>query len=144
MDIPEEFLPVMLAQMALFVGLWVVLKRVWFDPALKVIAAREMRSHGAVAEARRLQDEAARMRREHGAATEQAKAEAQKEVQEMLRQAETEQRQLIARANEDAQRTLNAVREDVARDVDEARQRLQADVRVIANEVAKAVIGRAV
>jgi len=144
MDIPAEFFPVLLAQIVLFVGLWLVLKRLWFDPALKVIAAREQRSHGAVAEAKRVQDEAERMRREHAAAIEQAKGEAHREVQDMLRQAETERRQIIARATEEAQRTAGEVRETVAREVAEARQRLQADVRAIATEVAKTVLGRAV
>lgn len=144
MDIPAEFFPVLLAQIALFVGLWVVLKRLWFEPALKVIAAREKRSHGAVLEAKRLQDDTERMRREYTAAIEQARAEAQKEVQEMLRQAEAEQRQIIARANEDARRTAGEVREVVARDVAEARQRLHDDVRAIAGEVARTVLGRAV
>ena len=144
MDIPAEFFPVMLAQIVLFVGLWVALKRLWFEPALKVITAREKRSHGAVAEAKRVQADAERMRREHATAIDQAKVEAQREVQNMLRQAETEQRQIIARATEEAQRTVGEVREIVARDVAEARQRLQGDVRSIAAEVAKIVLGRAV
>lgn len=134
----------MLAQIVLFVGLWVALKRLWFEPALKVITAREKRSHGAVAEAKRVQADAERMRREHATAIDQAKVEAQREVQNMLRQAETEQRQIIARATEEAQRTVGEVREIVARDVAEARQRLQGDVRSIAAEVAKIVLGRAV
>ena len=144
MDIPAEFFPVLLAQMALFVALWLILKRLWFDPALKVIAAREKRSHGAVAEAKRAQADAERMRREHATAIDQAKIEAQQEVQDMLRQAAAEQRQIIARATEEAQRTVGEVREVVARDVAEARRRLQGDVRSIATEVAKIVLGRAV
>jgi F-type H+-transporting ATPase subunit b len=144
MDIPKEFFPVLLVQIALFLGLWVVLKRWWFDPALRVIAAREAHSRGAVAEAKALQAEAERLRREHAAAIDQAKAEAQVEVQELLRQADAEQRRLIGQATESAQRTAMETRERVAREVAEARQRLQADVHAIAREVAKAVLGRAV
>jgi F-type H+-transporting ATPase subunit b len=143
MDIPKEFLPVLLVQIALFLGLWMVLKRLWFDPALKVIGAREARSQGAVAEARVLQADAERLRREHAAAIEQARAEAQRDVQEIVRQAESEQRRTIAEATEEAQRTAAEVRDRVAREVEAARHDLKAQVPAIAREVAKVVLGRA-
>jgi F-type H+-transporting ATPase subunit b len=144
MDIPKEFLPVLLVQIALFLGLWMVLKRWWFDPALRVIAAREARSQGAIAEARVLQAEAERLRREHEAAIDQAKAEAQREVQEIVREAEAEQRRMVGDATEAAQRTVADARERIAGEVSAARERLQADVHAIAREVANAVMGRTV
>ena len=142
MDIPKEFFPVLLVQIALFLGLWMVLKRLWFDPALKVIAAREARSHGAVAAAEALHAEVERLRQQHTAAIDAAKAEAQREVQEILRQAETEQRRVIGEATDAAQRNLAEARERVAQEVAAARQGLQADVHAIAREVATAVLGR--
>jgi F-type H+-transporting ATPase subunit b len=144
MDIPKEFLPVLLAQIALFLGLWMVLKRFWFDPVLRVIAAREQRSHGSIADAKRLQDEAARMRREHDAAMDQARVDAQREVQDLLRQADAAQRELIEQATADAQRTAAEMRERVAAEVTAARKDLQTEAHAIARELAQAVLGRAV
>lgn len=144
MDIPQEFFRVLLVQIALFLGLWMALKWFWFDPALRVIAAREKRSHGAVAEAKAVQDEAERLRREHTAAIEQAKSEAQREVHDLLRQAETEQRRIVAEATEEAQRTAADTRAQVAAEIATARKGLGADVHAIAREVARAVLGRAV
>jgi F-type H+-transporting ATPase subunit b len=144
MDIPHEFFPVLLVQMALFVGLWLALKRLWFDPALRVIAAREKQSDGAVAEALALQGEAERLRREHATAIEQAKAEAGREVQDMLRAAEGEHRRIIGDANEEAQRATAEVRGRIAREVEKARQELHRDVDAIAREMARTVVGRAV
>ena len=144
MDVPKEFLPVLLVQIALFLGLWMVLKRLWFDPALRLIKAREQRSHGAVKEAKKVEEEAQKLRVEHTAAIEQAKAEAQAEVQEMLRRAEAEQRTTIARAHEDAGRTMAEMRASVAQELAAARRDAQADVHVLAREVAKAVMGRMV
>ncbi|HXJ34954.1 MAG TPA: ATP synthase F0 subunit B [Candidatus Eisenbacteria bacterium] len=144
MEIPEEFFKVLLVQIALFVGLWMVLKRFWFEPALKVIAAREKRSHGAIAEAKAAQDEAARLRREHAAALDQAKSEAQRDVQELLREAEVQQRTLITEATEQAHRTMGEVRSQIEREVASARQQLRADVQAMAREVAKTVLGRAI
>jgi F-type H+-transporting ATPase subunit b len=144
MDIPKEFFPVLLVQIALFLGLWMALKRLWFEPALRVIAAREARSHGAVAAAEVLRAEAERLRQQHAAAIAEAKAEAQREVQEILRQAEAEQRRVIGEATDAAQQTLADVRERVAEEIAAARRGLQADVRAIAREVATVVLGRPV
>ena len=144
MDIPKEFFPVLLVQIALFLGLWVALKRLWFDPVLKVIAAREARSHGAVAAAEGLRAEAEQLRRQHAAAIDEAKAEAQREVQEMLRQAEAEQRRVVGDATEAAHRSMTEVHERVAREVTAARASLQTDATAIAREVAAVVLGRSV
>ena len=144
MDIPKEFFPVLLVQIALFLGLWMALKRLWFDPALKVIAAREARSHGAVAAAEALHAEVERLRQQHAAAIGEAKAEAQREVQEIIRQAEAEQRRVIGEATDAAQQRVAEVKERVTQEVAAARRGLQADVRAIAREVATAVLGRPV
>jgi hypothetical protein len=42
-----------------------VLKRFWFDPVLRVLAAREKRSRSAIT-SEAPQDDAERMRRDHG------------------------------------------------------------------------------
>lgn len=131
-------------QVVLFVLLWGALKRLWFDPAMRVLVERQRRSAGEVEKARAIEAEVERLRREHGAALQQAKTEAQREVAEIMRRAEAEQKQLIAAASEDAQRTLADVRARVAEDVAAARKTLNADVGAIAREVARGVMGRAV
>lgn len=143
LKIPPDFSAVSV-QIALFVGLWLVLKYLWFEPALRILKAREQRSHGAIVEARALQEEAQRLRAQHAAALEQAKSDAQREVQEILRHGEAEQRQLIAAATEDAQRTVAEMRSRVAEEVARARAGLRREVQAIAREMAKAVLGRAV
>ena len=144
MDIPKEFLPVLLVQIALFLALWMVLKRFWFDPVLRVIAAREKRSHGSIADAKRLQDEAERLRREHTAAMDQARGDAQREVQELLRKADAAQRELIEQATAEAHRTATEMRGRVAAEVAAARKDLEAEAHTIARELAKTMLGRAI
>jgi F0F1-type ATP synthase membrane subunit b/b' len=144
MEIPKEFVPILLVQIALFLALWMVLKRVWFEPALKILAARERRTEGALAEAKVLRAETERLRVEHATALEQAKADARREVHEILRQAEAEQRRLIGDANEAAQQTLTEMRARIATEMATARRELQRDVDAIAREVASTVTGRAV
>jgi len=132
----------LLVQIALFVGLWLALKWLWFDPALRIIRERTARSEGAVAEARSIQAEAERLRAEHAAALEQTKGAAQDEMQEMLRQAEAEQQRLIADARADAQRTLTDVRGRIEEEVAAARLGLRDSAGEIARIVAQKVLGR--
>jgi F-type H+-transporting ATPase subunit b len=131
-------------QAALFVALWLVLKWLWFDPAMKVIAERATRSEGQVQEARALEAEIEKLRSEHQAALQQARTEAQREVADIMRRAEAEQKQLIAQATDEAQRTLAEIRGRVAEEVAVARRTLSADVGTLAREVARRVLERAV
>src|SRR2546428_11731260 len=132
----------LLVQLALFVALWIALRRLWFDPGLGVSRERTARSEGAVREARAIQAEAERLRAEHAAALDQAKGEAQSEMQEMLRQAEAEQQRLIAEARAEAQRTLTDVRAQGAEEVGSARLGLRDSAGAIARIEAHKILGR--
>ena len=131
-------------QVPLFLALWIVLHRLWFGPALKVIHERAKRSEGAIAEARTVQAEAERLRAEHATALAATRAEAQREVQEMLRQADVEQRRVIESATEEAHRHLAEARGQIAEEVATARRTLRSEVEAIAREVARTIVGRAV
>jgi F-type H+-transporting ATPase subunit b len=133
-----------LIQIALFLVLWFLLKRLWFDPALRIVRERAARSEGAVAEARTIQAEAERLRGEHAAALERARAEAQREMQDILRAAEAEQQRLIAEAREEAQKTIGEVRARVEEEVARARQGLRDSAQDIARMVTQKILGRPV
>lgn len=131
-------------QIALFVALWLVLSRLWFQPALRILRERTARSEGAVQEARAIQAEAARLRAEHAAALDQVRGEAQREMQEIVRSAEAEQKRMLAEARADAQRMLADVRRRVAEEVAEARRGVRDAAGDIARAVASKVLGRQV
>jgi F0F1-type ATP synthase membrane subunit b/b' len=130
-------------QIGLFLILWFLMKRLWVDPALRVIRERASRSEGAVQEARAIQDEAGRLRAEHAAALAAARGEAQREMQEILRGAEAEQKRLIAEARAEAERTLDEARARMAEDVATARRALLDSAGELARMVAQKVLGRA-
>lgn len=142
LKIPPDYTFVL--QVIIFVVFWLAMKRLWIDPALRVLHERSRRSEGAVREAQVLQVEAERMRAEHAAALEEAKAEAQREMQEIVRTAQAEQQRLIGEARTDAQRTLTEVRGHIAEEMAAARQGLRAQAGEIAREVARKVLGRPV
>ena len=142
LKIPPDY--TFLVEIAIFVVLWLVLRRLWFEPALRIIHERTRRSEGAIQEARAVQAEAQRLRAEHAAALDQARTEAQRELQEIVRGAEAEQKRVLAEAREDAQRILNEVRGRVAEEVAAERRTLRDQAEDIAREVARKLLGRPV
>ena len=142
LKIPPDY--TFVVEIVIFVVLWLSLRRFWFEPALRIIRERAQRSEGALEEARAIQREAERLRAEHAAALDQARSEAQREMQAMVRTAEAEQKQLIADARDDAQRTLTDVRARIAEEVTAARTGLREQAREIARDVARTILGRAV
>jgi F0F1-type ATP synthase membrane subunit b/b' len=144
MQVTQQDAILVLCQVALFLALFLVLKRLWFGPVATVLHEREHRSAGALAEARAIQARAEELRAQHAQALEQARAEARREVQELWRAAEGEQQRLIEAAQEEAERSLSEARERIAKDVATARQELEAQVKSIARQAAQAVLGRAV
>src|SRR5689334_19204549 len=123
LKIPPDY--TFLLEIVLFVVLWFGLKRLWFDPALRLIRERAARSEGAIVEARTAQAEAERLRAETAAQLDQARGEAQREMQEMVRSAEVEQKRMLDEARADAQRVLGDARTRIAEEVAAARRSLR-------------------
>src|SRR5262249_224246 len=101
LKIPPDY--TFLVQIVIFVPLWLLLRRFGFGPGLRLIAERRKRSEGAVIEARAIQADAERLRAEHAAALDQARAEATREMQAVLHEAEAEHRRLIDAARDETQ-----------------------------------------
>ncbi|MGH7821464.1 MAG: ATP synthase F0 subunit B [Candidatus Binatia bacterium] len=131
-----------LYQIALFVALWLVLKRLVFDRFLEVLAARRRRTDGALAEARRLREEVAKLRAEHEALMAQVRREAARGRDEIRRQAEAEERAMVDGAREEAARILDELRERASREVGEARAALERETEELSERVARALLGR--
>ena len=143
LKIPPDF-PTLLVQAAIIVVLWIVLGRLWFGPALRVIRERSARSEGALEKARAIQAEAEALRARHASAIEEARTDAQRDMEEVIRGAEADQRKLIGEARDEAQRVLTDARGKIAEDVAAARQELRSQADHIAREVARKVLGRSV
>lgn len=135
---------VIIAQIVVFLALWAVLKRLWFEPVARLLRERKVRSEGAVAEASAVSAEADRLRAEHAAAIAETRSEAQREVQEILRTAEAEQKRIVDEATADAERVLADARGRIAEQVGEARKSVGAEADAIARHVAAVIVGRSV
>jgi len=143
LKIPPDF-GTLLVQATIIVVLWVGLDRLWFRPAMRSIRERKARSEGALEKARAIQAEAEGLRARHATAVEEARTQAQREMEEIIRGAEAEQRKLLGDARDEAQRVLTDARGRIAEEVATARQELRTQADHIAKEVARKVLGRPV
>lgn len=142
MQVTHESIILVVCQIALFLAVFVVLKRFWFLPVAAVLHERAHRSEGALAEAREVQARAEELRREHAKALESARAEAQQELQALLRAADEEQKRVIEEAHAAAEQTLHEARQAIARDVAQARGQLEGEILELAKRAAESVLGR--
>ena len=141
LEIPPNF-RVLLIEATIFVVLWIVLSRLWFGPAMRVIHERNARSAGALEKARAIQAEAETLRARHAASIEEARADAHRDMEEVIRAAQAEQRKVIGDARDEAHRVLTDARGKIAEEVAAARQELRTQAESIAKEVARKVLGR--
>ena len=141
LEIPPNF-PILLVQAAIFVVLWFLLARLWFGPAMRLIHERNARSAGAIEKAKAVQAEAEALRARHATAIEDARAEAHRDMEQLVRGAQAEQRKAIEAAHDEAHRVLTDARGKIAEEVAAARQELRNQAEQIANEVARKVLGR--
>jgi len=140
LKIPPDY--TFLIQIAIFVAFWLLVTRLWFRPALRIVRERKARSEGAIREARTIEAEAERLGAEHAAALDQTRTEAQRALQEIIRGAEAEQKRLIAEARVEAQRTLAEVQARVAEEVAQARRGLRDEAAKLARMVTEKVLAR--
>lgn len=142
LKIPPDY--TFVVQIVLFLVLWQILRRMWFEPALRIMRERVRRSEGAIAEARAIQADVERLRAEHTTKLDAARSEAAQEMREMLQRAEAEQKRMLLEAHEDAHRTLSEMRVRIAEEVTVARAALREQARAIARDAVRVILGRAV
>ncbi len=131
-----------LFQIILFVLLWAGLKRLLFDPVVRVLDTREARTSGLSREAAALKAAA-----DHGAAEyerrmQQARQELAAEIETLRIASEREERQVIAEAHHQASTRLLQLRETLAREAESARVPLGAEARALSLSMLERVVGR--
>jgi F-type H+-transporting ATPase subunit b len=134
--------PTILYQVALFVALYFVLKNLVFDPFLANLDARHQRTRGALEEAGKLRDEAARLQADYEQQMAAIRREAASARDEIRRQAETEEREIIERARLEAARSLVEARKKIAAEAQATRAALAADTARLSEEILASLLGR--
>jgi F-type H+-transporting ATPase subunit b len=134
--------PQVAINLVVFVLLIYPVNRLLIQPLLRLVEEREHRTAGAVADAGRLDGEAAAQRARLEAQLAEGRARAQVRRAAILADAETQERSLLEAASRDAAKTIETVRTAVNADLVAARTSLQTEARGLAAEAATRLLGR--
>lgn len=131
-----------LIQIASFFILWFGLKRLLFDPVLRVLEAREARTTGMLGEIAGLKSAAEHSAAEYDRRMREVRQQLAAESERARVTTETEERQLIGSAREQGSTQLMQVRESLRRQAESARALLASEARELSARMIERVTGR--
>ena len=133
-----------LYQVVLFVISWLFLKKILFQPYLKLLEERERKTTGAQHDSTDLEREGARLRAQYEEKIAQAQAAAQAAKEEILQSGRLEREKILGEARAEAAQILERVRQEIAAAVGEERRRAATEASALAAEMASKALGRKV
>jgi F-type H+-transporting ATPase subunit b len=131
-----------MVQAFLFLALAMVLKPLLFDPLLRVFEERELRTDGARAEARELEERAGELLQRYQREHERVSRAASEERERIRSETSKLEAQILSEARDRATRLVDDGRLAIAGEVTALRQDLEQQSAKLAKEVARAVLGR--
>ncbi len=132
----------LVVQIALFLVLWSILRRVLFGPVGRLMAERERRTVGTHAEARSMMEEGKELQARYDAAIATARAEGETIRSEIREEALKARNAVVSQGREDAARRIQEMREEVRRELEAARGVAAQDAETLARQMAEKVLGR--
>lgn len=128
-------------QIITFIILWQGLKRLVFEPFLKVLDARDTRTVAAQADAVRLIAEAEKARQDYELSLHRMRVEMAREAAAARNAAQEEGQRALAAARASANEEMMRMRAQVSAQVEAARQTLSAQAASLAEQMLQRVIG---
>ena len=129
-------------QIVIFLVLWVILSKVLFRPYLNLLEQRERRTTGAQHDSTDLEHEGARLRAQYEEKIAQAQTAGYAAKEAIVQEARQQREKALAQVREEAMRMLEEIRRELADQVQRERQVATAEVRAIAQEMARKILGR--
>lgn len=133
-----------LAQIALFVVLFLVLKPLLFDPLLKLFEEREKRIEGAKNEARDMYKEADAKIAKYEEELALVKRAAGEERDKLRAEGQRQEQAILAKVRAETNALLDEGRKKIDGDAAALRTELDAAAQILAREMASSVLGREV
>jgi F-type H+-transporting ATPase subunit b len=134
----------MIIQLVVFLGVWLVAKRLVFAPYLKLRDRRSEGIDGARRDAERASADADAEMARYETLLENARGRAQEARREIHKQASADQKAITDKARQEAQKTLADAEQKLNRESTEARNALLARSDQIARDMATRLLGREV
>ena len=131
-----------IAQIILFLIVWVCLRRLLFEPTLSVLKTREQRTEGAIQEAVAVKAEAEAMDEQYKIRLAASRAEARHRVDAIYKDAEDQARSVVESARKEAEQSIASIRGTLARDIQHTRQNLEEQIPQFADEISEKLLER--
>ena len=131
-----------IAQIVLFLIIWVCLRRLLFEPNLAVLKTREQRTQGAMQEAVAVKAEAESMDEQYQTRLAASRAEARQRVDAIYKDAEDQARSVVESARKEAEQSITGIRETLSQDVQQTRQNLEEQIPQFAHEISEKLLER--
>lgn len=131
-------------QIILFLVLWVVLKKVLFQPYLNLLAEREGKTTGAEHDSGELEHEALRLKSQYEEKIAQAQAAGYAAKDAIVQDGRQQRERILSQARGEAAGTLERVRNEVASALEQERRLAAVEVSHMASAMVAKVLGRTV
>jgi len=131
-------------QIVSFLILWVVLRRILFDPMLKVLDERQSRTSGSLEMASHIRSDVESLRAEHADRVAQARDRSMRQLEESRKLTTEEERTVLGAARAQATARLATTRVEISEQVARARATLERDTATLATQLVEKVVGRPV
>lgn len=129
-------------QIASFLILWVILKRLLFEPTVAVLDERDARTRGSHEAASHMHANVAAMRAEYDQRVRAARETSIAELEASRKLTASEERTVLGAARDQAAARIAKARTDVSRQAEAAHAELRADAARLGSELVQKVGGR--
>lgn len=133
-----------LYQVILFLVLWVILNKVLFQPYLRVLQEREVKTTGAQHDSSALEHEGAALKRQYEEKIAQSQAAGYAVKDAIVQEGRQQRERILSQAREEAAASLDNVRREIAAAMQHEKQTAAAEVSAVASDIASKIIGRTV
>lgn len=133
-----------LYQIILFVILWLILNKIFFQPYLHLLEERERRTTGAEHDSADLEHEGARLRAQYEEKITQAQSAAYAAKDAVVSEGRQQRENILSEAREQSAGKLNQVRREVAEALQHAQAQASAEAAAVAADMVSKVLGRKV
>jgi F-type H+-transporting ATPase subunit b len=133
-----------LVQLALFVGLMLLLKPILFDPMLRLFEEREKRIDGAKLQARKIDEKSATALAKYEGEMAKARAAASADRDKIRAEAQKREQEILASVRAVTSKTLEDGKRAAQAEAEKARTGLKGEAVSMARDLASRVLGREV
>ncbi|HWH77110.1 MAG TPA: ATP synthase F0 subunit B [Candidatus Binatus sp.] len=131
-------------QIILFVGLWVILNKLLFQPYLNLLDERERKTTGAQHDSSDLEHEGSRLKGQYEEKITAAQAAGYAAKDVIVQDGRQQREKILSQAREDASNLLERVRNEVANAMEQEKRLAVAEVATVASDMVNKVLGRRV